>query len=141
MGSPKGGRDKSKLDILTCINIVQSSPLLTRVADYVFTELHKALGSPGVLTIDMRPVSYVICIIFSHSIAEQLSRPSKLFRYSVHKSPTMHELDPAIGNSSILAAEVSHDWRRSDPFTLYQCGLVLVQPWFIGLPIFVPDWR
>jgi hypothetical protein len=81
-----------------------------RRLDYAFASLHKQLGSPGAFIVDLRPFMYVICVIFSHSVAEQLSRSSKLFRYSVPKSPTMHELDPAIGKTSILGVEVRLIW-------------------------------
>jgi hypothetical protein len=92
--------------ILTLIRKDYTNPRV----DYAFASLYKQLGSPGAFIVDLRPFMYVICVIFSHSVAEQLSRSSKLFRYSVPKSPTMHELDPAIGKTSILGVEVRFIW-------------------------------
>ena len=60
---------------------------------------------------DIRPFNYVVCFISGHDIAEQVSRPSKTFRYSVPKSPTLGELIPLIGHQSILSAE-NEEWKQ-----------------------------
>ncbi len=68
------------------------------------------------MVFDLRPVMYVVCLVLSHDIAEQLSRPSKLFKYSVTKSPTVRTLQPTIGSHSILTQEVSLLYVFSLPF-------------------------
>jgi len=46
-------------------------------------------------------------VIASHEIAEQISRTTKMFPYSVTKSPTMAEIEGLIGKKSLIRAEVS----------------------------------
>jgi len=74
-------------------------------------ELVKRANYPPILILDVRPVNYPICIISSHYIAEQLSKPSPLFRYGVLKSPSaFRELVPVAGESSLLIEEGEY-WR------------------------------
>lgn len=61
--------------------------------------------------LDMRPVSYCVCIITSHNVAEQVSKSTSLRPYSVDKSPTMGEMLPIIGEHSIIAAN-GEKWKH-----------------------------
>ncbi|KAL2169224.1 hypothetical protein VTG60DRAFT_6304 [Thermothelomyces hinnuleus] len=65
--------------------------------DPVFAQIAKDLGSPPLMYLDLRPVSYPMVVINSHEIAEQVSRVSKLFPWSTPKSPTMWGLVRVIG--------------------------------------------
>src|SRR5579871_450071 len=74
-------------------------------------ELVKRANFPPILIVDVRPVNFAICIVCSHYIAEQLSKPSPSFRYGVPKSPSaFRELSPVTGESSLLIEEGDH-WR------------------------------
>src|SRR5215469_13017293 len=69
-------------------------------------ELVKRANYPPILFLDTRPVIPPICLVNSHYIAEQLSKPSPSFRYSVCKSPTaFRELYPLVGKSSLMITE------------------------------------
>ncbi|KAL2175877.1 cytochrome P450 [Thermothelomyces heterothallicus CBS 202.75] len=79
--------------------------------DTVFAQIAKDLGSPPLMYLDLRPVSYPMVVINSHEIAEQVSRVSKLFPWSTPKSPTMWDLVRVIGPESILLRQ-SEDWKQ-----------------------------
>lgn len=66
-----------------------------------------SMGSPPVMLVDLRPVNPPMALITSHSIAEQISKPSKVFPLSTPKSPTWTHMIPIIGTTSILGREVS----------------------------------
>src|SRR5262249_24898480 len=69
-------------------------------------ELMKRANYPPILVFDARPMNPVVCLVGSHYIAEQLSKSSSSFRYSVYKSPTaFRELAPFIGGTSLLIIE------------------------------------
>ena len=69
-------------------------------------ELVKRANYPPILILDVRPATRAICLVSSHYIAEQLSKPSPSFRYGVFKSPTaFREIAPLIGQSSLLIKE------------------------------------
>lgn len=53
----------------------------------------------------MRPVFWVMCLVFSHDIAEQISRGTKSFPYSTPKSPSVGAFTPIIGPHSIISAQ------------------------------------
>lgn len=76
-----------------------------RHSDYFMYELVKRAGFPPLLILDARPLNYVLCIVASHTIAEQISRPSPGFKYGMPKSPTFSEMIPLIGHKSLLIAE------------------------------------
>ena len=76
-------------------------------ADYVFWQIAKAAGNPPILLMDIRPVSYALCVVLSHDVAEQISRSSKQFPYSTPKSPTFQELVPIVGSHSIILSQVA----------------------------------
>ncbi|KAF2104605.1 cytochrome P450 52A11 [Rhizodiscina lignyota] len=73
--------------------------------DHAFEKLFQDAGSPPLIFLDMRPVHYNVVVIRSHIIAEQLSRVSKNYPYSTPKSPTMGDLQPIIGEHSIISAQ------------------------------------
>jgi hypothetical protein len=75
--------------------------------DYALYNIYKDLpDQKGAVALDMWPMEYTMLFITSHKIAEQLSRPSKDFRYGVYKSPTMHTFDGLIGKESMLTKNV-----------------------------------
>lgn len=80
------------------------------LADYAFKKISDDLGSPPLFVLDMRPLFYPLCIVNSHQVMEQIAKPSKVFKYSVLKSPTMKWLEPLIGPTSIIMAD-GEDWR------------------------------
>jgi len=66
-----------------------------------------SMGRPPLMLVDLRPVNLPMLLISSHSIAEQISKPTKLFPLSTPKSPTWTHMIPIIGSASILGREVS----------------------------------
>ena len=68
-------------------------------------ELVKRANYPPILLLDPRPITYPICIVSSHYIAEQLTKPSPMFKYGVPKAPGYREFIPIIGKSSLLIEE------------------------------------
>lgn len=82
----------------------------------VFTEIKEHLGNPPVYLLDVRPAQgYVLGIICSHEVAEQVTKSSRIFPYSVPKTPTMDFMEPMIGPRSVLSNQVG----RSDPSMRY----------------------
>lgn len=77
-----------------------------RNADYVLEEIAESLGHPEVFVLDLRPVLGRMAVICSHLLAEQTSRPSQTFKYSVPKSKSFRQFVPLIGSESILIKEV-----------------------------------
>uniref|UniRef100_A0A8H7NHQ4 Cytochrome P450 n=1 Tax=Bionectria ochroleuca TaxID=29856 RepID=A0A8H7NHQ4_BIOOC len=73
-----------------------------RHPDVIIAEMHKDLGSPPVFLIDLRPISYPMAVVADHTVAEQISRPSKDFQYSVPKSPPNPSVGALIGPFSML---------------------------------------
>lgn len=80
---------------------------IRRHIDYVFMQVAKGVGSTSVCLFDVRPASYIICVVLSHEVAEQISRSTKLFPWSTPKSPTMTDVKPIVGSHSIIMAQVS----------------------------------
>lgn len=60
--------------------------------------------------VDLRPVSYPILVVANHAVAEQISRVSALFPWSVTKSPTNHAHDQLIGRDSMNTKE-GEEWK------------------------------
>lgn len=74
--------------------------------DLVINEIREELGNPPVLFLDLRP-GFAMCVVCDHEVAEQISKVSKKFPWSVNKSPTMGALKPLTGPKSIITTEVS----------------------------------
>ncbi|KAI0880264.1 cytochrome P450 [Annulohypoxylon maeteangense] len=72
-----------------------------RHPDIMFTEMHEALGRPSLMFVDLRPVNRPLVLISSHEIAEQVSKPSKLFPASLPKTDLSYLLH-LTGPTSIL---------------------------------------
>ncbi|RAL07032.1 cytochrome P450 [Aspergillus homomorphus CBS 101889] len=83
--------------------------LLDRDHDHIFSQIHETLGRPPVILFDYRPICRPVLVIASHEVAEQISRSSKQFRFSVPKLG-LGFLEPVIGHTSILSAE-GEDWK------------------------------
>ncbi|KAL3461935.1 cytochrome P450 [Aspergillus heterothallicus] len=81
-----------------------------RHIDQVFLEIHHKLTNAPLFIVDLRPVLYSICVICSHEIAEQISRASKTFPYSLPKGDVLDNFTPLIGRRSIISAQGS-DWK------------------------------
>ncbi|KAF2013636.1 cytochrome P450 [Aaosphaeria arxii CBS 175.79] len=74
--------------------------------DYIAENELKEVGNPPLLYLDLRPFSYVLIVVRSYDIAEQISRVSKLHPQSVTKSPTlMTSYRALIGKKSLLTEE------------------------------------
>lgn len=69
-------------------------------------EIHKDIGSPPFFMLDMRPINPPTVVIANYELAEQLSKPSKGFPYSVHKAPTTVRMIPLIGSKAIFFHQV-----------------------------------
>lgn len=62
--------------------------------------------------LDFRPVLAPMVVVLSHEIAEQISRASALFKYSLPKSPTMDLIGDLVGRKSIIAIN-GEDWKNT----------------------------
>lgn len=82
-----------------------------RDVDIVFSSIFHALGKPPVMLLDLRPVSYSMVVVTSHEVAEQVSKPTKTFPWSLPKSPTINTIRPLIGQKSILTL-AGEEWRN-----------------------------
>jgi hypothetical protein len=76
-------------------------------SDEVFAQIRNELGNPPVLMMDLRPITYPILIISTHEAAERVTKSTKLFPWSVPKSPTMKGLQHLVGPLSLLTKDVS----------------------------------
>ncbi|KAL4790152.1 cytochrome P450 monooxygenase [Aspergillus venezuelensis] len=88
--------------------IAESGPP-DRDYDHIFSQIYEILGKPPLVLIDYRPICRPVLFIGSHEIAEQISRPTKLFRTSVPKVDLGY-MEPIIGRTSILSAE-GEEWK------------------------------
>ncbi|KAK3402648.1 cytochrome P450 [Sordaria brevicollis] len=78
--------------------------------DLALVSIWHSLGRPPLFLMDLRPVGPCLCIVASHHLAEQISRSSATFPWSVPKSYTVGELKPLIGHESILIKE-GQEWK------------------------------
>jgi hypothetical protein len=65
-----------------------------------------SIGRPPLMFVDLRPINPPLVLIASHDIAEQMSKPSKIYPLSPPKSPTWKHMMPIIGSTSILGVDV-----------------------------------
>ena len=73
--------------------------------------MKKDMGNPSLFLLDLRPVSYPMCVVTNHEVAEQISRTSKLFPWSTPKSPTLGDLVHLVGPHSILTLQ-NEEWKQ-----------------------------
>ena len=76
----------------------------------MFFEVKRHLCNAPLFILDLRPVQYVLCVVGSHEVAEQVSKSTKSFPYSMNKSPTMRLYERLLGPRSILTAE-AEEWK------------------------------
>ncbi|KAI1396057.1 cytochrome P450 [Hypoxylon fuscum] len=76
-----------------------------RHPDKIFEEMWDSMGRPPIMLVDLRPINPPMVLVPSHDIAEQISKPTKLFPLSPPKSPTYAHMIPIIGPTSILGRE------------------------------------
>ncbi|GAB1309801.1 Sterigmatocystin biosynthesis P450 monooxygenase stcS [Madurella fahalii] len=80
--------------------------------DLAFAAMNETLGRPPLMFVDTRPLGSPMVIVRSHEIAEQISKASKLFPYSLPKTPRVYgHMVHVTGPTSILAAH-GEDWKR-----------------------------
>ncbi|KAI0425614.1 cytochrome P450 [Xylaria sp. FL1042] len=82
-----------------------------RHPDRVFEEMWQSIGRPPVMLVDLRPINPPMLLVTAHDVAEQISKPSKLFPHSTPKSPTLTYVAPIIGDTSILSKN-GGDWKN-----------------------------
>ncbi|KAK3377436.1 cytochrome P450 [Podospora didyma] len=85
---------------------------LDRHIDDILGEMSDELGNPPFLMLDVRPAARAMLVITSHDVAEQISKSSKLFPWSVTKSPTFGPLEYIVGSRSILIKE-GMEWKNT----------------------------
>ncbi|KAF2280766.1 cytochrome P450 [Westerdykella ornata] len=81
-----------------------------RHVDYILEDLVESAGRPDILVLDMRPLSYGMTVVTSHDVAEQISKATKMYPYSVTKSPTLRQYERLIGKQSLLVEE-GESWK------------------------------
>jgi hypothetical protein len=92
-------------------------PWLERVADEgdprrqfdeMLYEQAEKLGFPPVLLIDLRPIEkFPILFILDNDVAEQVTKPSKVFKTGMPKHPSIQQLAPLVGARSLVTTDVS----------------------------------
>ena len=75
-------------------------------ADAVFSEIYETLGNVPAFILDLYPAGPVLCVVCSHHVAEQITKISRAFPYSLPKAPTTRAFEDLLGPSSIVIAEV-----------------------------------
>ena len=69
--------------------------------------MNEALGRPPLMLIDLRPLQPPMVVVRSHEVAEQISKGSKPFPYSIPKMPQGYShMVHIIGWTSILSSDV-----------------------------------
>lgn len=79
---------------------------LDRHPDAMFSDMHNTLGRPPVMMVDNWPVVPPMAIIGDYEVAEQVSRASQTFPYSMPRSPSVEKIIDLIGANSILFKNV-----------------------------------
>lgn len=76
-------------------------------ADTAIGEMHRDLGRPPIMVMDIRPVAKPLLVIAHHDLAEQITKASAVFPFSAPKAPGYHDrLYYITGKHSILVKEV-----------------------------------
>ncbi|ROT42381.1 cytochrome P450 52A11 [Sodiomyces alkalinus F11] len=81
-------------------------------SDYVFSAMLKSIGNPDVMVLDVRPFNRPILVIRDADIAEQVSKQTKAWPYSIPKNHRMGFLGPLIGSQSIILT-TGHKWKET----------------------------
>lgn len=69
--------------------------------------MHDSLGNPPVMLVDLWPAQVKpLLLVTSHDVAEQITRVSKAFPWSIAKSPTVFDLEELLGTHSLLLKQV-----------------------------------
>ncbi|KAI1428990.1 cytochrome P450 [Xylaria sp. FL1777] len=80
--------------------------------DNAFQAASEALGQPPLMLMDLRPFGPAMVIVRSHEIAEQISKASKPFPYSLPKVPQVRgHLVHLAGETSILGVD-GEEWKQ-----------------------------
>ncbi|KAJ6013051.1 hypothetical protein N7522_003406 [Penicillium canescens] len=95
---------------LKALSDVVSNGDKERHIDIVFSEICKTLGNVPMFILDLYPVAPVLCVVCSHDIAEQVTKASKAFPYSIPKAPTTRAFEDLFGPRSIITAE-GEEWK------------------------------
>jgi hypothetical protein len=76
--------------------------------DYGLEQIYEELGKPDIFLLDTAPIFRVL-VICSPMIAEQISKPSSQYPYSMPKSWTVTDITPLVGKQSIVSSDVRID--------------------------------
>lgn len=78
-----------------------------RQFDEMLYEQAEKLGFPPVLLVDLRPIEkFLLLFILDNDVAEQVTRPNKMFRTSMPKHPSIQQLAPLVGAKSLVTTDV-----------------------------------
>ncbi|TDZ53944.1 putative sterigmatocystin biosynthesis P450 monooxygenase stcS [Colletotrichum trifolii] len=82
-----------------------------RSFDELLYEQAKKLNFPPVLLVDWRPVQeFVLLFILDNEVAEQVTRPTKMYGTSVPKHPALQHLAPLVGARSLVTTD-GDEWK------------------------------
>lgn len=81
--------------------------------DMVLMEEAPKFGNPPVLLADMRPKEPPLLFILDNNVAEQITKPTKMFSTSIPKTPNMKNLSPLVGERSLVNLDVSLVFTRT----------------------------
>ncbi|KAJ0419798.1 cytochrome P450 [Aspergillus carlsbadensis] len=82
----------------------------SRFIEYAIHSLIKRPADDTGWMLDLRPAFYPIGVIYSHELAEQISRATPQFKYSVPKAPLQDLIGHVIGRESFLVNN-GDQWR------------------------------
>lgn len=82
--------------------------------------MHRALGRPPVIFIDLRHISPPLVVVGSYEVAEQIVKASSRFPYGPPKSPeAWNHLEHLTGPTSIVSSRVSQSKEALPSYETY----------------------
>ncbi|OQE03106.1 hypothetical protein PENVUL_c035G07075 [Penicillium vulpinum] len=72
--------------------------------------MYNRLDKPALFIVDLRPMRPPMCVICNHDVAEQISKSSNLFPYSLPKSDITRRYTDMMGPLSIVLAQ-NEEWK------------------------------
>jgi cytochrome P450 len=78
--------------------------------DHAFERMAASLDRPSIMFVDLWPVMFPFVVVTNHTVAEQISRATKQYPYSLPKSPSMRYLRPLTGPDALVLLD-GEEWK------------------------------
>ncbi len=80
-------------------------------ADMAFSSMHKALGRPPIMLVDLRPVTSCLLVVGSYEVAEQITKATDRWPYTLPKTTEIFKPFAYLtGKKSIITAQ-GEEWK------------------------------